>query len=106
MLVGSFMSTEQAAWSACSAAYFIYAVSVVARSALAQKRPEAQRMIDRRISLVLFALGTPATFAPILNVLPLGISQGPHWYLLAVTWLLASAGYIFWFLLRAWVRAA
>ena len=63
-------------------------------------------MVGRRMSLVLFVLGTPATFAPILNVLPLGTSQGPHWYLLAVTWLLASAGYIFWFLLRAWVRTA
>ena len=106
MLVGSFTSTEQAAWSVCSAAFFIYAVSVVARSAIARKEPEAQRMVGRRMSLVLFVLGTPATFAPILNVLPLGTSQGPHWYLLAVTWLLASAGYIFWFLLRAWVRAA
>ena len=106
MLVGSFTSTEQVAWSVCSAAFFIYAVSVVARSAIARKEPEAQRMVGHRMSLVLFVLGTPATFAPILNVLPLGTSQGPHWYLLAVTWLLASAGYIFWFLLRAWVRAA
>ena len=106
MLVGSFTSTERAAWSVCSATLFIYAVSVVVRSAIARKEPEAQRLIGRRMSLALFALGTPATLAPILNVLPLGTSQGPHWYLLAVTWLLASAGYIFWFLLRAWVRAA
>jgi len=105
MLVGSFTSTERAAWSVCSAALFIYAVSVVVRSALIQKETEAQRMVGRRTFLALFVLGTPATFAPILNVLPLGTSQGPHWYLLAVTWLLASAGYIFWFLVRAWVRA-
>ncbi|MFK7899041.1 MAG: hypothetical protein AB8G23_24640 [Myxococcota bacterium] len=106
MLVGSFTSTEQAAWSVCSAAIFVYAVSVVVRSVIARREPEARRMVGRRTSLVLFALGTPATFAPILNVLPLGVSQGPHWYLLAVTWVLASSGYIFWFLLRAWVRAA
>jgi len=106
MLVGSFTSTEQSAWSVCSAALFIYAVSVVVRSAISRKEPEAQRMIDRRVAMVLFALGTPATFAPILNVVPLGTSQGPHWYLLAITWMLASAGYIFWFLLRAWVRDA
>ena len=106
MLVGSFTSSEETAWLLCSGAFFVYAVSVVVRSAIGRKEVEAQRMVSRRLSLVLFALGTPATFAPVLNVLPLGTSQGPHWYLLAVTWLLVSAGYIFWFLLRGWVRSA
>jgi hypothetical protein len=105
MLVGSFTSSEEAAWSLCSAAIVIYAISIVIRSAIARGRPEAREMIDGRIALVLFVLGTPATLSPVFNLLPLGISPGPHWYLLAVTWMLASAGYIFWFLLRAWVRA-
>ena len=89
-----------------SAAIVIYAMSVVVRSAIAQRHPEAGRVAGRHVVLVLFVLGTPVMLAPLFNVVPLGISQGPHWYLLAVTWLLSSAGYIFWFLVRAWVRAA
>lgn len=105
MLVVSFTSTEEVAWSVCSAAILIYAASVIVRSTISRTRPEARQIIDHRIALVLLVVGTPVTLAPIFNVLPLGVSPGPHWYLVAVTWMLASAGYIFWFLLRDWVRA-
>ena len=34
------------------------------------------------------------------------LEQSVWWYLLALTWLLTSAGYVFFFVVRGWVRAA
>ena len=62
MLVGSFVSTDRAAWSVCSAAIALYSATVVTRSAIAWKNePEAIPMVGRRTFVVLMVLA--AVFA-------------------------------------------
>ena len=41
----------------------------------------------------------------VMHAFGLGIRQNAWWYIVAVTWLLATAGYRFFFALRKWIQA-
>ena len=106
LLLQSFQLAEQAVWGASSGLFLLYGASIVARSVAARRQPDSESFVGRRVFIPIFAVGIVVMSTQLFNILPLGIEQGAHWFLLANTWLLLSAGYLFWFFLRAWVRAA
>ncbi len=70
----------------------------------------ARRLADQIVPAPLFYLltvvGLVVIGIQVLNAFDLGLAQSVWWYLVGVTWLLASAGYAFMFVLRAWARVA
>lgn len=106
LLLRSFELHEQSVWPLCSGLFFVYGGSIVVRAIPASRTDDFQELVGSRIFLPIFAIGVAVLLAQLINVLPIGVTQGARWYLLAITWLLFSAGYVFLFILRAWVRAA
>lgn len=106
ILLHSFGLKDGALWAASSGIFFAYGVSVVVRAIAARRNRESRDMVSNNVFVALFTTGCLVVLLQFANALNIGIEQSVSWYLLAVTWLLFSAGYRFWFFLRAWVRAA
>lgn len=107
LLLQSFHVGERAVWSLCSGLFFVYGVSIVVLGIRARRSAGFRELaIGPRLFVPIFSIGVVVWLTQLVNVLPVGIERGPQWYLLAITWLLLSAGYVFWFILRAWIRSA
>jgi len=106
LLLRSFQVDERSIWRLCSGLFFIYGVTFVVRGLRARRVDELRELVGPRLFLPIFSIGVVVLLSQLINILPIGVEPGERWYLLAVTWLLFSAGYVFWFILRAWVRAA
>lgn len=106
LLLESFEVAERAVWSVCSGAFFVYGISISLRTTRLRRTYTGPELLEARIYHSLGVLAVLVFLAQLLNVLPMGVPQGAHWYLLAVTWLISTAGLYFWVILRSWVRAA
>ncbi len=91
-------------WLFSSGTFVAYGLSLVSRSV--RFRKISSQLTSNPTFYILFALGLLMVALQACHALGLGLRQSVWWYLVAVTWLLVSAGYRFFFVLRGWVRAA
>jgi hypothetical protein len=94
---------ERIMWFISSGAFVAYGVSIMIRSIRARKI--SGPVAPNPAFYILFAIGALIVALQICHALGIGIKQSVWWYLVALTWLLVSAGYRFYFVLRGWVRA-
>ena len=105
LLLHSFGLADGAIWAGSSGTFLAYGVWTLARGIRARRTGVNQDLASRRVLNALLAAGVVVLLLQLANALNVGVDQGVSWYLLAVTWLLFSAAYRFWFFLAAWVRA-
>ena len=98
--------SERLVWFLSSGAFVAYGVPVVIRSFRSRKLVLSSQLVTGLGFYVLVGVGALVVALQLCHALGLGLRQNSWWYLVAVTWLLASAGYRFVFVLRGWVRAA
>ena len=96
--------SERLIWFFSSGTFVAYGVSVMIRSV--RSRKISSGFASNPAFYILFAVGVLMVALQVCHALGLGLRQSAWWYLVAVTWLLVSAGYRFFFVLRGWVRAA
>ena len=98
---------ERLIWFFSSGTFVAYGVSIIIRSIRSMRsRKISSGLASNPVFYILFALGVLMVALQVCHALGLGIKQSAWWYLVAVTWLLVSAGYRFFFVLRGWVRSA
>jgi len=100
--------SENTLWAASSATFVAYALSIVLRS-LASRRDDPgtfPELVGGPGGFALLASGLAVIALQVLHALGIGVRQGPWWYAVGVTWLLASAAYLFYFVVRAWMNRA
>ena len=95
--------SERLVWFFSSGTFVAYGVSIMIRSA--RSRKISRRLASNPVFYILFAVGILMVALQICHALGLGLQQSAWWYLVAVTWLLVSAGYRFFFVLQGWVRS-
>ena len=95
--------SERLIWFFSSGIFVAYGVSIMIRSARSHRISGG--LASNPAFYILFAVGILMVALQVCHALALGIRQSAWWYLVAITWLLVSAGYRFFFVLRGWVRA-
>ena len=81
-----------------------YGVSLLIRSIRSRKL--SRGLASNPSFYILFAIVILMVALQVCHALGRGLKQSAWWYLLAVTWLLVSAVYRFFFVLGGWVRSA
>jgi hypothetical protein len=98
---------EKALWFSSSLLVAAYGLSMGWRSAASRWNDrEAPDIVAPLPFYALLVVGLSVVFLQIIHALGFGIEQSVWWYLVAVTWLLTSAGYLFFFVIRGWMRSA
>lgn len=91
-------------WLAASGTLAIYGAVAVARTL--HRRDVALALgVSRGVQGLLFALALAMIVIQVLNALGAVPGPGLGWYMLGVTWLLATAGYTFVIHIRSWLRS-
>ncbi len=91
-------------WALCSGTLADYVLSLAIRSAsLRRREPSLAGLISG--PLILFAFGLGQVVIQMLNATGLLLTQNVWWYLLGLTWLLASVCYHFFIFVRSWSRS-
>jgi hypothetical protein len=90
-------------WFFSSGTFAAYGVWVLFRS-IRSRRLSGGLVAPLGFS-ILVSIGFLIVALQVCHALGLGLQQSAWWYLVAVTWLLVSAGYRFFFILREWVHA-
>ncbi len=83
--------SERLIWFFSSGTFVAYGVSIGIRSV--RSRKISRRLTSNPAFYILFAVGALMVALQICHALGLGLQQSAWWYLVAVTWLLFSAGY-------------
>jgi hypothetical protein len=93
-------------WGISSGILAGYILSVAIRSSRLRRREAAfAEMLAGPIFLSLLSLGLGVLLIQVLNATGLFLTQGVWWYLLGLTWLLASICYLFFIFVRGWSRS-
>ncbi len=93
-------------WALCSGTLAAYVLSLAIRSAsLRRREPSLAGLISGPLFLILFAFGLGQVVIQILIATGLLLTQNVWWYLLGLTWLLASVCYHFFIFVRSWSRS-
>ncbi|MGH0029317.1 MAG: hypothetical protein ACQGVC_05975 [Myxococcota bacterium] len=97
----------QALWAGISAAFCAYAISLAQRSGTDRRaEPETfHTVVEQPVYYALLFTGWAVIALMAAHALGLGIERNAWWYAVAVTWLLTTAGYLFFFVVRSWTRA-
>jgi hypothetical protein len=94
-------------WLASSGLLSAYLLSLLWRGATLRRRvPMVTGLISGPLFLVLYLAGVLVLVLQVANALGVWISQSVWWYLVGLTWLLASVCYLFYLFIRGWTRAA
>ncbi len=94
-------------WFWASGALSIYIFSLGWRGVANRRRdPQTSVLVSRSLFLPLMIIGLSMAGIQLVHSIGVGIQQSVWWYLLALTWLLTACGYVFFFVVRGWVRAA
>ena len=67
---------------------------------------DAAKMVSEPLFYALISIGILVIALQFLHAFGVGLQQNAWWYLVAVTWLLVTAGYRFIIVLHGWIRAA
>ncbi len=107
ILLAGLSLSERTVWFSCSGTFALYGVSLAIRTSLNRKFvTRAAKFVSDPVFYMLMLLGLVMIALQVLHAFGLGLQQSAWWYLVGVTWLLFTAGYHFFFALRAWIRAA
>ncbi|RKX35527.1 MAG: hypothetical protein DRP64_19290 [Verrucomicrobia bacterium] len=94
-------------WFVTSGGLSAYVVTLAWRGAVLRKRePQFSELISGPIFYIIWALGLFVLALQSAHALGLGVQQSVWWYLVGLTWLLVSVGYLFYLAIRGWARAA
>lgn len=102
LLLGLGLS-ERLIWFFSSGTFVAYGLSMLIRSV--RFRKISRVLAPNPVFYILFAVAVLMVALQVCHALGLGLRQSVWWYLVAVTWLLVSAGYRFLFVLRGWIRS-
>lgn len=92
-------------WLIASGGLAIYIVSLGWRSRASRRRdPEASDLVPAALFHPLMVVGISLAGVQFAHAFGWFLEQSVWWYLLALTFLLTSAGYVFFFVVRGWVR--
>jgi hypothetical protein len=92
-------------WLLSSGSFAVYGISLARRAIVNRKiHPEQGDVVSGTMVRVLFATGFAVIALQAAHAFGIGIEQNVWWYAVGIVWLLASAGYLFFFVVRAWVR--
>jgi len=104
LLFGLKISAELV-WLVCSGLFFLYGISLVIRAIRSRKIVAvASDILPSPLYYALMLIGILVVILQLVHALGIGVTQSAWWYLVAVTWLLTTAGYRFFFVLRRWIR--
>ena len=95
---------ESIVWFLLSGTFAIYGIALAIRSTSNFKR-NPNRLISAPWFYTLALMGMAMVVLQLMHAFGLGIHQSVWWYLVAVTWLLFTAGYWFFFVLLRWIHA-
>ena len=95
-------------WLSSSGAFFAYGASLAVRALKLARDERAvyRNLLSEGAFRILLSVGLLVSVLQLVHAVGIGLQQSVWWYLIGVTWLLTSAGYLFFFVLRSWVRAA
>lgn len=94
-------------WLLSSGTLAGYIVSMAWRSmALRRSDPAFSELVSGPAFTILFSAGMLVLALQLAHAFGLGLQQQVWWYLVGLTWLLASVAYTFYFGIRRWARAA
>lgn len=93
-------------WFSSSISLAAYGGLMAWRSLVVPRDPEARKLISVPAYFGLMLVGMLVLGLQIANAFGIGLTQSVWWYSIGVTWLLASAGYLFFFVILDWTRAA
>lgn len=97
----------RAVWAIASGALSAYVATLAWRVVTPDVRRE---VVGSFLSLPLFGLtysvGIVVILLQLAHALGIGLQQSVWWYLVGVAWLLASVGYLFYFVIRGWASEA
>jgi len=93
-------------WLFSSGSFVAYGVSLAVRAIKTQRdgRFLASELISEVAFRILLLIGLLVVLLQLVHAVGIGLQQSVWWYLISVTWLLTSAGYLFFFVIRSWVR--
>jgi hypothetical protein len=107
LLLSGLGLSPRALWFSASGAVVAYGLSLVWRSVTDRRHEQGIReLVSPSLFYPLMVLGLLILGLQFAHALGIGMRQSIWWYLVAVTWLLMSAGIIFFLVVRKWVRAA
>lgn len=107
LLLAGLGVSEETVWFGSSSLFAAYGLSMAWRSAASRRTDrESSEIVAPPAFYALFVTGLLVIVLQIAHALGVGIQQSAWWYAVAVTWLLSSAGYLFFFIIRWWMRAA
>lgn len=89
-------------WLICSGSFFIYGISILFRAL--RNRKLSGSIVSAPLYFALLFIGVLLIIVQLLHAVGIGITQSAWWYLTAVTWLLVTAGYRFFFVLLGWIQ--
>ena len=94
-------------WFVASGLLGTFIVSIAWRGATLRSRvPEAAEQISGPAFALMYVLGLVVMVLQFANALGVGVQQSVWWYLVGLTWLLASVCVLFFLSVRGWARAA
>ena len=94
-------------WAVCSGLLAAYVLSLAVRSA-ALRRAEPDlwaALLSGPVFVTLYACGIGVLVLQVFNATGLFVTPDVWWYLVGLSWLLASVCYYFFFFVRSWSRS-
>jgi hypothetical protein len=92
-------------WLVSSGVLAAYVIALAWRNrALRTREPETRELISGSAYSILYVLGILVLVLQLAHALGIGVQQSVWWYLVGLTWLLMSVGYLFYFAIRGWAR--
>jgi hypothetical protein len=93
-------------WGVCSGTLALYVVSLAVRSMrLRRHEPHFREFLAGPVFYALYVIGLLVLLLQIAHAADLLVTQSVWWYLVGLTWLLASICYLFFSFIRAWARS-
>ncbi len=94
---------EPLLWAVSSGTFVIYGIWIAYRAIL-NRRYVSDTMMPMSLYFGLIGIGIAVTIVQLMHALGVGMQQSAWWYMIGVTWLLVTAGYRFYFILREWIH--
>ncbi len=95
--------SEPLLWAVSSGTFVIYGIWIEYR-AIRNRRYIIDKMMSMSLYLGLIGIGVAVIIVQLMHALGVGMQQSAWWYMIGVTWLLVTAGYRFFFILREWIH--
>ena len=95
--------SEPLLWAVSSGTFVIYGIWIAYRG-IRNRRYIIDTMMSMSLYFGLIGIGVAVIIVQLMHALGVGMQQSAWWYMIGVTWLLVTAGYRFFFILREWIH--